>query len=137
MPNVGFGEIVIILAVALIFFGPKKLPEIGKGIGKALREFNKAKSDFMDAIHSDSDTDDHYRPPAYTSDAPSETVSRGADYPGDRSIDYPQALAAESADALPYGGDYQPSEGDSQPSFRTAAAELATSGTGGDGKATT
>jgi len=39
MPNIGPLEIVIILIVALIVFGPKRLPELGRSMGKGIREF--------------------------------------------------------------------------------------------------
>ncbi len=39
MPNVGPMEIVILLVVALLVFGPKRLPEMGRSIGKGMREF--------------------------------------------------------------------------------------------------
>lgn len=42
MGNIGFGEILVILLIILIFFGPSKLPEIGKALGKAIQEFKKA-----------------------------------------------------------------------------------------------
>jgi sec-independent protein translocase protein TatA len=42
MPNIGFPELIVILVLALIIFGPGKLPEIGKAIGKAFQEFKKA-----------------------------------------------------------------------------------------------
>lgn len=38
-------HLIIILAIALIIFGPGKLPELGKGVGKGIREFKKAMSD--------------------------------------------------------------------------------------------
>ena len=38
-------HLLIILAIALIFFGPSKLPELGAGLGKSIREFKKAMSD--------------------------------------------------------------------------------------------
>src|SRR5436190_12126238 len=41
----GFQEIIFIFIAALIIFGPKKLPEIGKTIGKGMREFKKATDD--------------------------------------------------------------------------------------------
>jgi sec-independent protein translocase protein TatA len=39
MPNIGPLEIGIVLVIALIVFGPKKLPELGKSLGKGIREF--------------------------------------------------------------------------------------------------
>ena len=44
MPNVGLPEIMIVLVIALIVFGPKKLPELGHSIGKGFREFKGAVS---------------------------------------------------------------------------------------------
>jgi sec-independent protein translocase protein TatA len=40
--NIGGGELLLILFVILIFFGPKKIPEIGQSIGKGIREFRKS-----------------------------------------------------------------------------------------------
>ncbi len=45
MGNVGFPEMLVILVIALIFFGPRKLPEIGKSLGKGIAEFKKASRD--------------------------------------------------------------------------------------------
>jgi len=42
MGNIGFGEILVVLLIILIFFGPSRLPEIGKSLGKAIQEFKKA-----------------------------------------------------------------------------------------------
>jgi len=55
--NIGFPELLIILTIALLVFGPKKLPEIGKSIGKAIREFRKTtdeiKEKFEEEIQAD------------------------------------------------------------------------------------
>jgi TatA/E family protein of Tat protein translocase len=40
--NIGGGELLVVLFVLFIFFGPKKLPEMGKNLGKAMGEFKKA-----------------------------------------------------------------------------------------------
>lgn len=45
MGNLGMQEIIVIFILALIIFGPKKLPEIGKTLGKGLAEFKKASSE--------------------------------------------------------------------------------------------
>lgn len=50
MFNMGVPELLIILAVALIVFGPRKLPEIGKTLGKALGEFRRATDDLKNTI---------------------------------------------------------------------------------------
>ena len=48
--SLGFPEIILIFIVALIVFGPKRLPEIGRTLGKALGEFKKATDDFKSTI---------------------------------------------------------------------------------------
>ncbi len=45
MGSLGMQEIIVIFVLALIIFGPRKLPEIGKSIGKGLQEFKKASND--------------------------------------------------------------------------------------------
>ena len=42
MFGLGFQEILVLLLIALLLFGAKKLPEIGKAVGKSIREFKKA-----------------------------------------------------------------------------------------------
>ena len=42
MGKIGIGQILIVFAVFVLFFGYKKLPELGKGLGKALREFKRS-----------------------------------------------------------------------------------------------
>jgi sec-independent protein translocase protein TatA len=51
MPNIGPLEIVIILIIALIVFGPKRLPELGRSMGRGMREFKNS-------LTSDKDDDD-------------------------------------------------------------------------------
>jgi sec-independent protein translocase protein TatA len=51
--NIGPGELIIILVIALVIFGPGKLPEIGQSVGKGIREFRRAASDISDATHID------------------------------------------------------------------------------------
>ncbi len=42
MFGLGFQELLVILVIALVIFGPAKLPQIGSGLGKAIRDFRKA-----------------------------------------------------------------------------------------------
>ncbi len=53
MFGLGAGEIFLILVFALIFIGPKKLPELAQSLGKSLREFQKAKDDLMAQVHEE------------------------------------------------------------------------------------
>lgn len=50
MPQLGVPEIVLILVVALLIFGPGKLPEIGGAVGRSLREFKEAISGVQDEL---------------------------------------------------------------------------------------
>jgi sec-independent protein translocase protein TatA len=56
MPNIGPMELIIVLAIALIVLGPKKLPEAGRSIGKGIREFKDGLSS------SERDRDEDERP---------------------------------------------------------------------------
>ena len=51
--NLGGGEILLILVFILIFFGPKKIPEIAQGLGKGIREFRKATQEIQDAVQKE------------------------------------------------------------------------------------
>ncbi|KEZ49551.1 MULTISPECIES: twin-arginine translocase TatA/TatE family subunit [Metabacillus] len=48
MPNLGFGSLLLIVFAALLIFGPKKLPELGKAVGNSLREFKSATKGLAD-----------------------------------------------------------------------------------------
>lgn len=41
-PNLGMSELILILVIALVVFGPRKLPEIGRSLGKTINEFRRA-----------------------------------------------------------------------------------------------
>lgn len=51
MFNLGFGELALIMVVALLIFGPSKLPEVGKSVGKAINEFKKTSRDIQKEIN--------------------------------------------------------------------------------------
>ena len=46
-------ELIIVLVIALVIFGPKRLPELGSSIGKGIREFRKATNELHDSIKTD------------------------------------------------------------------------------------
>ena len=58
MFGIGMPELLLILAIALIVIGPKKLPDLAKSLGRTLREFKKATSEFKETIQIDEDLTD-------------------------------------------------------------------------------
>jgi TatA/E family protein of Tat protein translocase len=52
LDNIGFGELLVIALFILIFFGPKKIPDIARSLGKAIREFRKAMQDVQSEFQS-------------------------------------------------------------------------------------
>src|SRR6187549_1600350 len=55
----GGWEIVLILAVVLVLFGAKRLPELAKGLGQGIKEFKKASKDVTDEIQRSMDDENH------------------------------------------------------------------------------
>ena len=53
MGSLGVPELIIIFVVALIVFGPKKLPELGKSLGKGLAEFRRASNELKSTIEEE------------------------------------------------------------------------------------
>ncbi len=50
MGNLGFSELLLIGAILLLFFGPSRLPELGKSLGKGIQEFKKAGKELSDSV---------------------------------------------------------------------------------------
>jgi TatA/E family protein of Tat protein translocase len=53
--SIGPAELILIFVIALLVFGPKKLPEIGRSVGKALREFKKTSEEIKSRIEEEID----------------------------------------------------------------------------------
>src|SRR6478752_6327745 len=70
LPNLGGPDLIVLLLLVLVLFGAKKLPELARGMGSAIKEFQKAKDEFTDELHSAGKTD------AAKTTAPAATVPR-------------------------------------------------------------
>ncbi len=92
MGNIGMPELVMILVLALLLFGPQKLPEIGKQVGKALGEFKRTSNELKRTIEDEMDRATKETPPvepppspppagAAPSDAPAGKVETGTTKP--------------------------------------------------------
>ncbi|MGE3273536.1 MAG: TatA/E family twin arginine-targeting protein translocase [Vicinamibacterales bacterium] len=51
--SIGMPELIIILVIALIIFGPRKLPELGKSLGRSLNEFKRASADLQNTLEQE------------------------------------------------------------------------------------
>lgn len=78
--SLGGPEVVLILVIALIVFGPRRLPDIGKSMGKMLAEFRKASNDFKRTIEEEVEADkirasieSRPEPPAASPPTPADT----------------------------------------------------------------
>jgi sec-independent protein translocase protein TatA len=87
MGPIGFPELVIIFVVALIVFGPRKLPELGRSLGKGLAEFKRASNELQRTLDEEIRNEEQQKPatpapqtPAITAasqEIRSDTVARG------------------------------------------------------------
>lgn len=62
LSNLGGPDLIIILLIVLVLFGAKKLPELAKGMGQAVKEFQKAKDEFSDELHNAGTSKPEVRP---------------------------------------------------------------------------
>ena len=76
MPNIGPGEIVLLLLLALLLFGAKRLPEIGRSLGKGMREFKDSVSGMG---IKDDDERPQLEPPVGTQDTTAPVAPRERD----------------------------------------------------------
>ena len=89
--SIGMPELIIILVIALIIFGPRKLPELGKSLGKSINEFKRASADLQNTLEQEIKLEEQKEkdvpktasaPPAPAPDLgadESPTVARGTD----------------------------------------------------------
>lgn len=77
MPNIGPGEILVILIIALVVFGPRKLPELGKSLGAGIREFRKGTAGLKEEFEGSM-----REPTQPAGAAPVQTITASAVTPG-------------------------------------------------------
>ena len=70
MFDIGLQEMLIIGVLALLVFGPSKLPELGRMVGRAMREFRRASDEFRSTVESNLHINDIDPPPAAPEPAP-------------------------------------------------------------------
>lgn len=87
MGPIGFPEMLVILVVALIIFGPRKLPELGRSLGKSINEFKRASNELRSTLDDEIRAEERKAvtttpatstdPAALGSPAAPETIARG------------------------------------------------------------
>ena len=82
--NLGLPEMIFIFVLALLIFGPKKLPELGRQLGKAMNEFKRASNDFkyqledeVRKLETETETTADATPPI-NPNSPENTISKSA-----------------------------------------------------------
>jgi sec-independent protein translocase protein TatA len=76
MPNIGPLELAIVLIIALVVFGPKRLPELGRSLGKGIREFRGSVSG---EGHDETEQPEAIESPKNPVESPKPPVGKGAE----------------------------------------------------------
>src|SRR2546428_13111483 len=87
--SIGMPELIIIFVIALIIFGPRKLPELGRSLGKSLAEFKRASNELKSTLEEEIRVEEEQRSSVETIKAASAPrVPRADDSPSVRSADH-------------------------------------------------
>src|ERR1700745_125533 len=89
--NLAGPDLIVILLIVLVLFGAKKLPELARGMGQAVKEFQKAKDEFNDELHKAGKSDTQVAKPDVK---PAESTIARTDSQGASNITRPQPRAA-------------------------------------------
>jgi sec-independent protein translocase protein TatA len=86
MGPIGMPELVIIFVIALIIFGPRKLPELGKSLGRSINEFKRASNELKSTLEDEIRVEEQRtatapapKPAAAPTPTPADSVAREAD----------------------------------------------------------
>jgi TatA/E family protein of Tat protein translocase len=72
---IGMPELIIIFVIALIIFGPRKLPDLGKSLGRSLAEFKRASNDLRHTLEEEIRVEDTHQSSAQSPPSPNKTDS--------------------------------------------------------------
>ena len=82
--SIGMPELIVIFVIALIIFGPRKLPELGRSLGRSINEFKRASNELKNTLEEEIRVDEQRVPPkaaqpAATTVADEPPVARASD----------------------------------------------------------
>ena len=89
--NLAGPDLIVILLIVLVLFGAKKLPELARGMGQAVKEFQKAKDEFNDELHKAGKSDTQIAKPEVK---PAESTVARSDSQNVSNVSAPQPSAA-------------------------------------------
>ena len=75
MPAIGWGELVVLLVIVLVVFGPGKLPDVGNAIGRGIREFRKASNELEESVRGTPPRRSEPKPVTSTVEAPRQDAA--------------------------------------------------------------
>jgi TatA/E family protein of Tat protein translocase len=89
--SIGMQELIIIFVIALIIFGPRRLPDLGKSLGKSIAEFKRASNELRSTLEDEIRVEEQKQstpaPPPQAAAAPAQTTTTApTDEPGDTPI---------------------------------------------------
>ena len=99
--SLGLPEILFILVVALLVFGPRRLPEIGRTIGKALGEFRRATTDLKRSIDTEVTLEEVRQSPPSSTYTPPQSPAVEAAKPAEPAAEEPAEDPAEPVELAP------------------------------------
>ena len=101
MFGIGVPELILILIVGLVVFGPGKLPEIARSLGKGMREFKKATSAFSQAINAPLETPVQQQPAPQAQTQPQPAQQQAAAQPAENTVQQAAATPDITSEAGP------------------------------------
>lgn len=100
--GIGLPEMAVIAAIALLVFGPKRLPELGKTLGRTLKGFQSASQGFEEQFRTALDSTPEPAQPAVT--PPAAAIAAGAASDSARESQQPSAAETGASEVSPSGG---------------------------------
>jgi sec-independent protein translocase protein TatA len=82
--SIGMPELIVIFVIALIIFGPRRLPELGRSLGRGINEFKRASNDLRNTLEEEVKLEEQRTPPAPNAHS---TPAKDVEPPTSRSAD--------------------------------------------------